>query len=137
MKTILNPFWNTSSALHNQSLNVFSILQAGTEPSKSQCKDQMDVQHRDKFLTSCSINNDQGGSLSTSEMETCSAEKISAPAHHSFDSSAFTTCDVAPFQSCSDYHPTEDPVTFSDNAVFDKHKEVQFNNGKSEIKVKD
>lgn len=67
-------------------------------------------------------------------METRSAENFSAPAHGSFESSAFTVCDVAPSQTCSDHRTIQDPMTSS--AVSDKHEEVQINSGRSETKVK-
>lgn len=111
-------------------------MQAGSEASKSQCKVDMDVQHGDKLLTSFSINNDLGGSTSPSGMATHSKENFSAPADGSFESSAFTICDVAPSQTLSDFHTTNDPVTFSETVVSDKHEEVHINNGKPETKVK-
>lgn len=107
----------------------------GSEASKSQCKVDMDVQHGDKLLTSFSINNDLGGSTSPSGMATHSKENFSAPADGSFESSAFTICDVAPSQTLSDFHTTNDPVTFSETVVSDKHEEVHINNGKPETKV--
>ncbi|EXC04412.1 Transcription factor TFIIIB component B'' [Morus notabilis] len=107
----------------------------GSEASKSQCKVDMDVQHGDKFLTPFSINTDLGGSTSPSGMATHSKENFSAPADGSFESSAFTICDVAPSQTLSDFHTTNDPVTFSETVVSDKHEEVHINNGKPETKV--
>ena len=95
----------------------------------------MDVQNGDKFLTSYGINNDLGGSVSTSEMETHSVESFSAQAPHSLDTSAFTICDVAPSQTCSNYHSTQDPVIYSETTVSDKHMEAQINVGGSVPKV--
>ncbi|KAL5549609.1 hypothetical protein UlMin_004840 [Ulmus minor] len=59
-------------------------------------------EHGDKFLTS---------------MATRSEETSSAPAHGSTGSSSFPTCDIAHSQTCSYYHSTQDPVTFSEAAV--------------------
>ncbi|PON77383.1 TFIIIB transcription factor [Trema orientale] len=98
-----------------------------TEASQLQSKVHMDVQEGDKFLTSYDVNNDRGGSVSNSRIETQSVENVSAPEHHSFDG--------APSQSCSDYHSTQDPVTSCETAVSDKHEEVHINDGRSETEV--
>ncbi|PON65136.1 Octamer-binding transcription factor [Parasponia andersonii] len=98
-----------------------------TEASQLQSKVHMDVQEDDKFLTSYGVNNDLGGSVSNSRIETQSVENVTAPEHHSFDG--------APSQTCSDYHSTQDPVTSCETAVSDKQEEVHINDGRSETEV--
>ncbi|XP_062076802.1 uncharacterized protein LOC133781749 [Humulus lupulus] len=108
---------------------------SGSEASKSQSKVHMDEQHSEKFLTSYGVNNNVEGPISTSHMENRSEENLSAPAHHSFDSSSFTICDVAPSQICTDYHSTQDPVSFSKTAVSNELEEAQINDGRSKTMV--
>ncbi|KAF4377354.1 hypothetical protein G4B88_005832 [Cannabis sativa] len=55
---------------------------------------------------------------------------LSFLAHPSFGSSSFTICDVAPSQICSDYHSTQDPVSFSNTTVSDEPEEAQSNDGR-------
>ncbi|KAM6545350.1 hypothetical protein CsatB_026086 [Cannabis sativa] len=57
-------------------------------------------------------------------------ENLSFLAHPSFGSSSFTICDVAPSQICSDYHSTQDPVSFSNTTVSDEPEEAQSNDGR-------
>ncbi|XP_060971978.1 subtilisin-like protease SBT1.4 [Cannabis sativa] len=57
-------------------------------------------------------------------------DNLSFLAHPSFGSSSFTICDVAPSQICSDYHSTQDPVSFSNTTVSDEPEEAQSNDGR-------
>ncbi|KAL5563052.1 hypothetical protein UlMin_032799 [Ulmus minor] len=82
-------------------------------------KIDMDVQHGDKFLTS---------------MATHSEETFSAPAHGSTDSSTFPTCDIAHSQTCSDYHSTQDPVTFSEAIVSNEPEKLRISDETPETK---
>ncbi|KAM6554820.1 hypothetical protein CsatB_015582 [Cannabis sativa] len=87
----------------------------------------------DDFITETTC--DLGSETSKPQSKVHTDENLSFPAHPSFDSSSFTICDVAPSQICSDYHSTQDPVSFSNTTVSDEPEEAQSNDGRSKTMV--
>ncbi|KAL5571801.1 hypothetical protein UlMin_021398 [Ulmus minor] len=81
-----------------ENADIFSSLEC-FDDFLTQTTSDTDVQHGNKFLTS---------------MKTRSEETFGTPAHGSIGSSSFLTCDIAHSQTCSYYHSTQDPITFSE-----------------------